>query len=138
MYPTMTTTQPDSDFQTMIDSTPYPAEAFEFVQSGLSHTQERLYEENAHLSTEERHIRGQEFCLGLRDLAIERWGLMAPSVLSHWKIYRTADFGRIVFSMIDAGLMSKTDEDTLDDFRSVYEFDEAFSRDALLTGIGAV
>ena len=37
-----------------------------------------------------------------------------------------------------AGLMSKTDEDTLDDFRSVYEFDEAFSRDALLTGIGAV
>jgi uncharacterized repeat protein (TIGR04138 family) len=134
----MPTAQHDFEWQSLLESAPYPAEAFEFVQSGLSYTQERVYEEDSQLGTEERHIRGQEFCLGLRDLAIERWGLMAPAVLRNWKIHRTLDFGRIVFSMIDAGLMSKTDEDTLDDFRGVYEFDEVFSRDALLTGIGAV
>lgn len=133
----MSTTQHESDWQSVLESAPYPAEAFEFVQSGLSHTQERLYSEDTHLASEERHIRGQEFCIGLRDLAIERWGLMAPAVLRHWKIHRTLDFGRIVFAMIDAGLMSKTEEDSLEDFRNVYDFDEAFSRDALLTGIGA-
>ena len=133
----MPTTQQESEWQTLLDSTPYPAEAYEFIQQGLTYTQERLYREDDHLTNEDRHIRGQEFCLGLRDLAIEQWGLMAPSVLRHWRIHRTVDFGRIVFAMIEAGLMSKTDEDSLDDFRNVYEFDEAFSRDALLTGIGA-
>ncbi|MCH2144407.1 MAG: hypothetical protein MK082_04585 [Phycisphaerales bacterium] len=134
----MPTAQHDFEWQTLLESTPYPAEAYEFVQGGLTYTQERIYEQESQLAAEERHIRGQEFCLGLRDLAIDRWGLMAPAVLRNWNIHRTLDFGRIVFAMIDAGLMSKTDEDSLDDFRGVYEFDEAFSRDALLTGIGAV
>ena len=134
----MPTAQPETGLQSLLKSTPYPAEAFEFVQAGLTYTQERIYEQERQLAVEERHIRGQEFCLGLRDLAIERWGLMAPVVLSNWKIQRTLDFGRIVFAMIDAGLMSKTDEDSIDDFRGVYDFGEAFSRDALQTGIGAV
>ena len=120
-----------------ISTLPYPSEAYEFLQDGLAHTAERIYE-NSQMETPDRHVRGQELCLGLRDLAIERWGLMAPAVLRHWKIYRTDDFGRIVFAMIDAKLMKKTDEDTLDDFRGVYQFDEAFSREALLHGIGAV
>lgn len=133
----MTTTQHEFDWQTLLESAPYPAEAYEFVQSGLSHTQERVYQEDAHLAHDERHIRGQELCLGLRDLAIARWGLMAPAVLRHWSIYRTDDFGRIVFGMIDAGLMTKTADDSVQDFRGVYDFDEAFSRGALLAGIGA-
>jgi uncharacterized repeat protein (TIGR04138 family) len=37
------------------------------------------------------------------------------------------DFGRIVFAMIDAGMMRKTDEDDLADFDNVFEFDEAFA-----------
>jgi hypothetical protein len=40
--------------------------------------------------------------------------------------------------MIDAGLMSRTAEDTLDDFRAVYDFREAFSDDELIGRLGAV
>jgi hypothetical protein len=31
--------------------------------------------------------------------------------------------------------MSKTDDDTMDDFRAVFDFDEAFSRDQLLAAM---
>lgn len=82
------------------------------------------------------HVSGQQLCLGLRDFAIERFGLFAPVVFEHWHIQRTEDFGRMVFAMIDVRLMSRNDDDTIEDFRGVYDFDEALSRDALLRGIG--
>jgi uncharacterized repeat protein (TIGR04138 family) len=111
---------------------PYPVEAFAFVREGLSFTVERVHQQPGALEKLDHHVSGQQLCFGLRDLAIEKFGLLAPLVLSHWKISRTDDFGRIVFAMIDAGLMSRTDEDTADDFRAVYDFDEAFSRNELL------
>ena len=39
------------------------------------------------------------------------------------------DFGRIVFALIEAGQMQKTDEDTIEDFRNVYDFKTAFETD---------
>ena len=84
----------------------------------------------------DRHVSGQQLCLGLRDYAIERYGILAPAVLEHWHIIRTEDFGRIVFAMIDAGLMSKTSADTLEAFRAVFDFGEAFCRDELSARIG--
>ena len=39
---------------------------------------------------------------------------------------QTVDFGRIVYSLVDAGLMRKTEDDDLDDFRDVYIFGEIF------------
>ena len=41
-------------------------------------------------------------------------------------INTTLDFGRIVFAMINSGLMQKTADDNLDDFRDVYDFKSAF------------
>jgi uncharacterized repeat protein (TIGR04138 family) len=114
---------------------PYPLEAFCFVREGLSFTAERVYANPREMSDADRHISGQQLCLGLRDFAIERYGLLAPVVLEHWNVRRTDDFGRIVFAMINEGLMSKTDDDTPDDFRAVYDFVEAFSRDQLLARI---
>lgn len=116
---------------------PYPIAAYQFVQEGLRATVERLHDQHARalaeseggmgaMASNDRHITGQQLCMGLRDHAIEQYGLLARAVLSHWHIHRTDDFGRIVFALIDAGLMSKTPQDTIDDFRGVYEFDEAF------------
>jgi uncharacterized repeat protein (TIGR04138 family) len=51
---------------------------------------------------------------------------MAQSVLESWNIHRTDDFGKIVFGLIECGLMSKTPQDSIDDFRSVFDFDETF------------
>jgi uncharacterized repeat protein (TIGR04138 family) len=124
------------DWQEILGSAgPYPLEAFNFVREGLGYTVEQVHRNIEDLAELERHINGQQLCLGLRDFAIDQYGLLAPDVLAHWGIRRTDDFGRIVFAMIEAGLMSKTDEDCVDDFRGVYDFMEAFSREELLARI---
>jgi uncharacterized repeat protein (TIGR04138 family) len=136
----MTQQQPPAqlDWKKLVKSAgPYPVEAFSFVREGLSFTVQRVHREAASLPDGARHITGQQLCLGLRDFAIEQFGFLAPVVLMHWHILRTDDFGRIVYAMIDAGLMSRTQEDSLDDFRGVYDFSEAFARDEILRGIGA-
>jgi uncharacterized repeat protein (TIGR04138 family) len=73
-----------------------------------------------------RHISGQQLCEGLREYALMKWGLLARTVLRRWEITTTLDFGRIVFAMVDSGLMQKTDDDTIDDFRDVFEFKSSF------------
>ena len=113
---------------------PYPQEAFQFVRDGLQHTVKMVFGEGAanppapNASKEpERHVSGQQLCLGLRDYAVVRYGLLARTVLGRWGIHKTDDFGRIVFAMIDAGFMRKSDKDSFEDFQSVFEFDEAFA-----------
>jgi len=72
--------------------------------------------------------------MGLRDYAKREYGLLARSVLARWRIHRSEDFGRIVFAMVDGGLMHKTADDTLDDFMDVFKFDDAFAERLLLGG----
>ncbi|MFO0829701.1 MAG: Minf_1886 family protein [Phycisphaerales bacterium] len=118
------------------DSGPYPVEAYLFVREGLNHTVSRIHADTEGLTDVSRHVSGQQLCIGLRDFAIERYGLLAPTVLRTWNINRTDDFGRIVFAMIDHGLMSKTAEDSLEDFRAVFDFEEAFARESLERRVG--
>jgi uncharacterized repeat protein (TIGR04138 family) len=75
---------------------------------------------------ESRHVNGQQLCLGLKDFAVKRYGLLARTVFSRWGIHRTDDFGRIVFAMINAEIMRKSADDTFEDFCGVFDFDEAF------------
>src|SRR5262245_55512432 len=103
----------------------YPLDAFLFVQQGLSYTVEKIHgnitEPNA-----SHHISGQQLCQGMREFALLKWGLLARTVLRRWNVNSTLDFGRMVFAMVDNGFMSKTDQDTLEDFRGVYDFRTAF------------
>lgn len=116
---------------------PYPLDAFQFVRDGLNYTARRVHDDYAHLPDHDRHICGQQLCIGLRDFAIDCFGMLAPEVLRHWNIERTDDFGRIVFAMIDVGLFSKTNDDTIEDFRAVYDFEEAFSTHELARSMTA-
>lgn len=120
------------DFQTMrARSGGYPPEAFQFVKDGLAHTVKMVHGADAVARDDDRrHVSGQQLCLGLKDHAIRQYGLLARAVLERWGIRGTVDFGRIVFAMIEAGLMRKTDEDSLEDFSGVYDFDEAFATPA--------
>lgn len=109
----------------------FPPEAFNFVREGLSHTVRTIHGEQAESTTpppgdESRHVNGQQLCLGLKDYAVKRYGLLARTVLTRWGVRRTDDFGRIVFAMIDAGIMRKTADDSPEDFSGVFDFDEAF------------
>lgn len=115
---------------------PYPLSAFNFVQEGLSFTSELVYEDPMDLPEMERHVSGQELCMGLKNYALAQYGMMAPIVLEQWNINRSDDFGRIVFAMIEAGLMSSSTEDTPEDFHAVYDFNEVFSRSEMVDQIG--
>lgn len=97
----------------------YKPDAYEFVLSGLTFTQDKL---KIHT-----HVSGAELAVGLREYAIQQYGAFAHKVLSHWGITKTDDFGNIVFSMIEKKLLAKTDKDSLADFNSVYDFNQAFA-----------
>lgn len=105
---------------------PYPPQAYDFVRDGLQHTVKTIHPGREGGSDESRHVSGQQLCLGLRDYAVRQYGRLARTVLSNWHINTTRDFGRIVFAMIDAEIMRKTEHDTVEDFADVYDFDEAF------------
>jgi uncharacterized repeat protein (TIGR04138 family) len=114
----------------------YPIEAYEFVQQGLGYTVNKIHGEAAATAAadgakrkepcESRHVTGRDLCEGLREFALLKWGLLARTVLARWNIRRTLDFGRIVFALVENGWMAKTDEDTIEDFRDVYDFKTAF------------
>ena len=42
------------------------------------------------------------------------------------RVRKTIDFGRIVFALVDNGWMQKTEDDTIEDFRDVFDFKSAF------------
>jgi uncharacterized repeat protein (TIGR04138 family) len=102
----------------------YPPEAYEFLHQGLEHTSRALFGDES--SDEPRHVSGQDLARGLRELALRRWGPLAPVVLRKWNIRGTRDFGEMVFFLIDLGLMGKQDVDRIEDFDDVYDFNEAF------------
>jgi uncharacterized repeat protein (TIGR04138 family) len=103
----------------------YSADAYRFVQEALSFAVQKVHGEGAD-PEKGRHISGQQLCEGLREYATARWGMMARTVLNRWGICSTMDFGRIVFALIEHGVLQKTDEDAIDDFRNVYDFRTAF------------
>ncbi len=95
----------------------YKIDAYLFVLNGLNHTVSRF--------EKPRHVNGKELSEGLREYAIDQFGPLARTVLESWGVTKTEDFGNIVFNLIKAKLLSKTEEDSIEDFRDVFEFKKA-------------
>lgn len=95
--------------------------AYLFVLSALEFTQTRL--------PERRHISGPELAVACRDLALERYGVMARMVLEHWGVSTTRDIGDIVFALVELDLLISQPTDSRDDFLDVFDFDRAFEQD---------
>ena len=100
----------------------YAPEAFLFLNEGLVRTL-RLVQER---EKKYRQVSGAELADGLREHALEQFGPLAMTVLARWGIRSTRDFGEIVFILLAAGLLGKTDEDKIEDFDNLYDFDQAF------------
>ncbi len=101
----------------------YKPEAYFFVLAALHFTVSHL--------PERRHITGQELLAGIRIYGLDQFGPLARQVFEYWRIRSTEDFGRIVFALVEAKLLGKTEEDSLADFKEVYDFSEAFDPDPL-------
>ena len=108
----------------MLEYGAYPPEAYDFVQQGLSFTVQQIHKGLKPRAS--RHVSGQQLCEGIRQFALNQYGMLAATVLRNWNINATLDFGRIVFALIEAGHMQKTDDDTIEDFRNVFDFKTAF------------
>ncbi|MFM9957289.1 MAG: Minf_1886 family protein [Phycisphaerales bacterium] len=109
----------------------FPPEAFAFVQAGLRHTVETIKAAGEDARGEEgpdgeRHVTGQELCMGLRDLAVRQFGMLARTVLRSWSIRSTHDMGRVVFILVESGVLRKSDRDSFADFDAVFDFEDAF------------
>jgi uncharacterized repeat protein (TIGR04138 family) len=96
----------------------YKPDSYEFVMQALNFTQKEFKKPG--------HISGQELLEGIRKFALDQYGPMAKTVLQHWGITKTSDFGNIVFNMIESKVLSKTENDTRHDFDEVYDFQTAF------------
>lgn len=99
------------------DST-YPLAAYRALNKGLDYA--------VHLRRIPGHVTGQELSLGMAGYLKSEYGPFARMVLDGWNIRATIDFGRMVFNLIDAGLMGKQDSDSIEDFIDVYDFNEVF------------
>jgi len=75
-----------------------------------------------------RHVSGPELLDGVRRYALKEFGPMVITVFDSWGIHSCEDIGNMVFNLIGAGVFGKTDQDSIEDFKNVYDFEEAFVR----------
>jgi len=106
----------------------YHERGYLFVLAALEFAQGRL--------PARRHLTGGELAWACRDFALEQFGLLAATVLDYWGIHTTEDFGRIVFLLIEVGLLARQESDRLEDFDAVYDFADVFRGGYQWPGVG--
>jgi uncharacterized repeat protein (TIGR04138 family) len=89
----------------------YAPDAYAFVMEALDFTVRSL--------PERRHVSAAELVDGLRRAACERYGMLAFSVLQKWGVTSGSDVGEIVFQLIGAGVLSRREEDSREEFDPV-------------------
>lgn len=110
--------------------TRYAEGAYLFVLAALEYRQAQL--------SVRRHISGRELVLACRDLAIERFGVLARVVLERWGVRSTDDFGSVVFTLVELGYLASLPTDTREHFSNVYDFFDAFEREYPWAGVARV
>ena len=67
------------------------------------------------------HVDARELCDAIAETAKANHGPGLQATLMKAGIMRSEDIGRIVFSMIEEGLLTKREADSVDDFGAVFE-----------------
>ncbi len=102
----------------------YAPEAFQFLYESLEHAVKLAGREAAEGSG--RHVSGQELLRGMREYALEVFGPLGGEVWRRWGVQSTLDWGRIVFLLVEEGLLNRQETDSIRDFEGGFDFDEAF------------
>jgi len=97
----------------------YAADAYYFVSGALRHAFEARGEKG---DSGPRHVSGGELLEAARDFALDEFGPMAVAVMNDWGIEGALDIGKIVFGMVEKGVLSASEKDSLDDFRRGFDF----------------
>ena len=108
----------------------YHERAYLFVLATIEFLQSRL--------EVRRHVTGPELACACRDFAVRQFGLLAREVLAYWGVRRTEDFGRLVFTLVRAGLLVTQPSDREQDFAGVFDFGTAFGEPYAWEGLTAL
>jgi uncharacterized repeat protein (TIGR04138 family) len=101
----------------------YQRDAYVFLRDALDFTtkqQKKIKGVNV------RHVSGPELLDGVRRYALKEFGPLVMTVFDNWGIHSCEGVGNMVFNLIGAGVFGKTEEDSIEDFKNVYDFEEAF------------
>jgi uncharacterized repeat protein (TIGR04138 family) len=108
----------------IISSDPrYQRDAYVFLRDSLDFTTKQ---EKKIKGVSVRHVSGPQLLDGVRRYALKEFGPMVMTVFDNWGIHSCEDVGNIVFNLISAGVFGKTEDDSIEDFKNVYRFEEAF------------
>jgi uncharacterized repeat protein (TIGR04138 family) len=101
----------------------YQRDAYAFLRDALDFTTKQ---QKKIKGVSVRHVTGPELLDGVRQYALKEFGPLVVTVFDNWGIHSCEDIGNMVFNLIGAGIFGKTEEDSIEDFKNVYDFGEAF------------
>lgn len=101
----------------------YVRDAYVFLRDALDFTTKQ---QKKLKGTSVRHVSGPELLEGVRVYALKEFGPMVMTVFAYWGVRACEDIGHMVFNLIGAGIFGKTEEDSIEDFKNVYDFQDAF------------
>ena len=105
------------------DDRRYHPEAYAFLRDSLEATIKRRKKSKKEPGP---HVGAVELLDGFRIHALAEFGPMALMVLNYWGLRASEDVGNMVFNLVNAEVFGKTDEDTIESFRDVFDFSEVF------------
>ena len=101
----------------------YQRDAYVFLRDSLDFTTKQQKKVKG---ATVRHVTGPELLGGVRQYALKEFGPLVMTVFDNWGIHSCEDIGNMVFNLIGAGIFGKTEEDSIEDFKDVYDFEESF------------
>jgi len=99
----------------------YQREAYAFLRDALDFTTKQQKKVKG---VSVRHVTGPELLHGVRQYALKEFGPMVMTVFDNWGIHSCEDIGNMVFNLIGAGVFGKTEEDSIEDFKNVFDIKE--------------
>ena len=101
----------------------YHRDVYAFIRDALDFTVKQQKKNKEGVT---RHVTPGQLLDGIRLFALKEFGPMVPTVFGYWNVRSCEDLGHIVFNMIRKEILGKNESDSLDQFRGVYDFHEAF------------
>ncbi|MDD5678391.1 MAG: hypothetical protein PHW60_10440 [Kiritimatiellae bacterium] len=104
----------------MSEITGYPSALLDAMRQGISAT--------VTANGLRGHVSAQELCDGIRQYMLKEYGAETPNTFASWGITTWSDVGKVIFRMISAGIMMKTEQDRLEDFDNVKGLNDVFAK----------
>ncbi len=103
----------------------YPKESYHFIREILDFTIKH-FKKNTLGS--DRHVSGKELLEGVRLYSLQEFGPLAFTVLTEWNLRTCEDIGEVVYNMVSMRILKTTANDSRDDFKNGYHFEEALRK----------